>query len=65
MQCGYELAGEVAIVTLKRLSRYNALTLAMTRELTDAIRQAGREARATVITGEGRAFLCRGPTSSN
>lgn len=59
MQCGYELAGEVAIVTLKRPSRYNALTLAMTRELTDAIRQAGREARATVITGEGRAF-CAG-----
>ena len=59
MQCGYELAGEVAVITLRRPSRYNALTLTMTKELTEAIERAGREARATVITGEGRAF-CAG-----
>lgn len=59
MQCGYELAGEVAVVTLRRPSRYNAITLTMARELTEALRRAGQEARATVITGEGRAF-CAG-----
>ena len=59
MECGYELAGEVAVVTLSRPSRYNAITLSMARELTEAIQRAGREARAAVITGEGRAF-CAG-----
>ncbi len=59
MKCGYELAGEVAVLTLRRPSRYNAITLSMARELTDAIRRAGTEARAAVITGEGRAF-CAG-----
>ncbi len=59
MQCGYELAGEVAVITLRRPSRYNALTLTMIGELTEAIQQANQEARATVITGEGRAF-CAG-----
>ena len=59
MQCGYELVGEVAVVTLRRPARYNAITLPMARELTEAIQQAAGEARATVITGEGRAF-CAG-----
>ena len=59
MQCGYELAGEVAVVTLRRPSRYNAITLSMAREFTEAIQRAGGEARAAVITGEGRAF-CAG-----
>lgn len=59
MQCGYQLEGEVAVVTLRRPARYNAITLAMTRELTQAVQRAGQEARATVITGEGRAF-CAG-----
>lgn len=59
MECGYELAGEVAVVTLSRPSRYNAITLSMARELTEAIQRAGTEARAAVITGEGRAF-CAG-----
>ena len=59
MQCGYELAGEVAVLTLRRPSRYNAITLSMARELTEAIQRAGGEARAAVITGEGRAF-CAG-----
>lgn len=59
MHCGYELKEEVALITLRRPARYNALTLTMTRELTEAIHRAGEEARATVITGEGRAF-CSG-----
>ena len=59
MECGYELVGEVAVLTLRRPSRYNAITLPMARELTRAIRRAGTEARAAVITGEGRAF-CAG-----
>lgn len=59
MECGYELAGEVAVVTLRRPSRYNAITLSMARELTEAMRRASGEARAAVITGEGRAF-CAG-----
>ncbi|MCQ3803977.1 MAG: enoyl-CoA hydratase-related protein [bacterium] len=59
MQCGYELVGEVAVVTLRRPARYNAITLTMARELTEAVQRAGQEARVTVITGEGRAF-CAG-----
>lgn len=59
MQCGYELVGEVALVTLRRPARYNALTLPMIREFTEAVQRAGAEARAAVITGEGRAF-CAG-----
>ncbi|MXW69051.1 MAG: 2-(1,2-epoxy-1,2-dihydrophenyl)acetyl-CoA isomerase [Acidimicrobiia bacterium] len=59
VECGYELDGEIAVVTLRRPSRYNAVTLSMARELTEAIRRAGVEARAAVITGEGRAF-CAG-----
>lgn len=59
MQCGYELVGEVAVVTLRRPARYNAITLTMARELTEAMQRAGEEARAAVITGEGRAF-CAG-----
>lgn len=59
MQCGYELVGEVAVVTLRRPARYNAITLPMARELTEAIQRAAGEARATVITGEGQAF-CAG-----
>lgn len=59
MQCRYELIGEVALVTLSRPARYNAITLTMARELTEAIQRAGKEARAAVLTGEGRAF-CAG-----
>lgn len=59
MQCGYELVGEVAVVTLRRPNRYNAITLPMARALTEAVQRAGAEARAAVITGEGRAF-CAG-----
>ena len=59
MQCRYELVGEVAVITLQRPSRYNALTLTMIGEFTEAVQQANQEARATVITGEGRAF-CAG-----
>ncbi len=59
MQCGYELVGEVAVVTLRRPARYNAITLTMAREITEAVQRAGKEARAAVVTGEGRAF-CAG-----
>lgn len=59
MECGYELVGEVAVVTLRRPARYNAVTLTMNSQLIEVILRAGNEARALVITGEGRAF-CAG-----
>jgi 2-(1,2-epoxy-1,2-dihydrophenyl)acetyl-CoA isomerase len=59
MQCGYKLVGDVAVVTLRRPDRYNAITLPMARQLTEAVKKAGSQARAAVITGEGRAF-CAG-----
>ncbi|MEW6443912.1 MAG: enoyl-CoA hydratase-related protein [bacterium] len=57
----YDLEGPIAIVTLNRPARMNALTLAAHRELADAIEQADRDERirAIVITGAGKGF-CSG-----
>lgn len=53
--------GPVAIVTLARPDRMNALTKVLEAELRSAIEAAGRDAavRAIVLTGAGRAF-CAG-----
>ncbi|CAM5613824.1 putative enoyl-CoA hydratase EchA17 OS=Streptomyces alboniger OX=132473 GN=CP975_25010 PE=3 SV=1 [Streptomyces alboniger] len=49
---------EVAVITMDRPAKLNALTRAMRRELADLIRYYGdgRQARGIVITGRGRAF---------
>lgn len=49
----------VAIVTLDRPETMNALTQQMRAEITDAVNEAGRNARVVVLTGAGKAF-CSG-----
>jgi 2-(1,2-epoxy-1,2-dihydrophenyl)acetyl-CoA isomerase len=49
----------VAVLTLARPERMNALNTQMRSEILDAVRTAGRSARVLVLTGEGRAF-CSG-----
>jgi len=57
----YEVAAEIATVTLNRPAKLNAWTPAMGREIVDAMRQADddRDVRVIVLTGAGRAF-CAG-----
>lgn len=54
----FDLAGQVATITLSRPKQMNACTEEMVDEVADALDNLG-EARAVVITGEGRAF-CSG-----
>jgi len=53
-----ERTGATAIVTMRNAEKRNALSLAMMRELQDAIEGCGadREVRALVLAGEGPAF---------
>lgn len=55
----YALTDGVALITLSRADKMNALTTQMRAELTHAVTEAGREARVVVLTGAGRAF-CSG-----
>ncbi|WP_415184563.1 enoyl-CoA hydratase-related protein [Phaeovulum sp.] len=55
----YELANDIAVVTLNRPDVMNALGTRMRAELTEALHRGGAEARAVVLTGAGRAF-CAG-----
>ncbi|MGE0741334.1 MAG: enoyl-CoA hydratase/isomerase [Hyphomonadaceae bacterium] len=52
----YELDGPVAVVTMSDPATLNAADPAMTHELHDAFARAVKEARAIVLTGEGRGF---------
>ena len=57
----YELNENVAIVTMNRPDALNALSLQLTNDLRDAIKKAIDEnARAVILTGEGRAFCAGG-----
>ena len=60
-QLNYEVRDRVAIITLNRPERMNALTKIMEREIREAMERAGQDAdvRAIVLTGAGRAF-CAG-----
>jgi 2-(1,2-epoxy-1,2-dihydrophenyl)acetyl-CoA isomerase len=49
----------VAVLTLARPERMNALNAIMRAEILDAVRRAGASARVLVLTGDGRAF-CSG-----
>lgn len=60
----YALEGDLAIVTLNRPSKMNALTAQMRAEITHAMKRAASEARAVVLTGEGAAF-CSGQDLSD
>ncbi|MEQ6248278.1 enoyl-CoA hydratase-related protein [Sulfitobacter sp. HNIBRBA3233] len=55
----YDLTDGVAVVTLNRADKYNALTTQMRAEIEHAVRTGGEEARVVVITGAGKAF-CSG-----
>lgn len=52
----YEVANEVASITLDDEATLNALSAAMGRELHDAISRAQTEARAILLGGNGRVF---------
>ena len=56
-----EVKKGIALLTLNRPDLYNALNDEMSYELQDALKQAGRDAKARVLvlTGEGKAF-CSG-----
>ena len=55
----YDLAGDVATITLNRPEKMNSLSTAMRVDLIDALSLAPREARAVVLTGAGPGF-CAG-----
>ncbi|MCX7566185.1 enoyl-CoA hydratase-related protein [Sulfitobacter sp. F26169L] len=55
----YELSGGVAVITMNRADKYNALTTQMRAEIEHAFTEGGRNARVVVITGAGKAF-CSG-----
>lgn len=59
MSTRYDLEGDVAIVTLARPERFNAIDGALSAALVEDLGRAGEEARAVVITGDGKAF-CAG-----
>ena len=62
----FERADGVAEITLNRPDAYNALNLAMVRELYDAVRRGDddRTVRAVLITGAGKAFCAGGDLKS-
>ena len=55
----YAVRDDIAILTLNRPDRKNALNTQMRAEITHAVKAAGSEARVLVITGAGDAF-CSG-----
>lgn len=55
----YEVADDIAVITLDRADKMNALTTQMRAEIAHAATQGGKEARVVVLTGSGRAF-CSG-----
>ena len=59
MSVRYRLEGDVALVTLSRPEKFNSVSADLSRALVEAIARAGAEARAMVLTGEGKAF-CAG-----
>ncbi|MFA4137110.1 MULTISPECIES: enoyl-CoA hydratase-related protein [unclassified Brevibacillus] len=54
----YEVSEGVAVVTLNRPDKFNAFTAVMNKEITDALKQAQKNAdvRCIVLTGAGKAF---------
>lgn len=54
-----EIDNGLAVLTLNRPDKMNALNTQMRAEIAEAVKRAGGEARVLVMTGEGRAF-CSG-----
>lgn len=59
MSVDYDLDGDVALVTLNRPDRYNAIDPSLGVGLARAMSRAGAESRAVILTGAGKAF-CSG-----
>jgi 2-(1,2-epoxy-1,2-dihydrophenyl)acetyl-CoA isomerase len=59
MSVDYVLEDDMAIVTLNRPERYNAIDASVGAGLIQAANRSGEEARALVLTGAGKAF-CSG-----
>ena len=59
-----DIADDVAVLTLNRTDKMNALNTQMRAEITDAATFAGLKARVLVLTGNGRAF-CSGQDLSD
>ncbi|WP_341234433.1 enoyl-CoA hydratase-related protein [uncultured Sulfitobacter sp.] len=55
----FDLTDGLAVITLNRADKMNALTSQMRAEIEHAFTQAGKLARCVVVTGAGRAF-CSG-----
>ena len=55
----YALRDGMAVITMNRAEKYNALSTQMRAEIAHAFTEAGRDARVVVITGAGKAF-CSG-----
>lgn len=64
MSVSYELNDDVALLTLNRPDRFNAVTQELCDGLVAGLERAGSEARAAVITGAGKAF-CSGADLSD
>lgn len=60
----YEVADNIAVLTLNRPDVMNALSSQMRAEILEAVRDAGQNARVLVMTGSGRAF-CSGQDLSD
>lgn len=60
----YTVADDIAVITLSREDKMNALNAQMRAEIADAARQAPNDARVLVLTGKGRAF-CSGQDLSD
>lgn len=60
----YEVADDVAVITLDREDKMNALSAQMRAEIADAAQHAPKDARVLVVTGKGRAF-CSGQDLSD
>jgi 2-(1,2-epoxy-1,2-dihydrophenyl)acetyl-CoA isomerase len=59
MSVTYTLDGDVAVITLDRPEVFNSIDQTITDGVIDGIDRAGRDARAIVLTGAGKAF-CAG-----
>lgn len=64
MVVDYTVRADVAVLTLNRPDRYNAVDQEVCDGLLDGLRRAETEARALVLTGKGKAF-CAGADLSD
>lgn len=59
MSVEFRKEGDIGVITLNRPDRFNAIEATLSSGLVEALEHAGRETRAVVMTGAGKAF-CSG-----